>query len=156
MLQASARSIAEALEELAPDQISVNIVDVFVEHAGFPFNRFPKMYQVRVNHGPIMAVEEFFYRFLVRGCDIQIIIEYFCFIFVLLVSSWGTQSTFYQVGHAEYLLSGFPQCVHGSAFHGPSFLLGNIHMSGALQNHNQMGEKSYAHEEMSIFMRRSH
>ncbi len=45
--QASARSIADALEELAPNRLSVRIVDVFVEHTNFPFNRFPKMYQVR-------------------------------------------------------------------------------------------------------------
>ena len=44
-LQASAVSISEALEAIAPGQLQVNIVDVFVEHTNFPFNRFPKMYQ---------------------------------------------------------------------------------------------------------------
>jgi len=43
--KASAQSIGEALEAIAPGQLQVSIVDVFVDHTGFPFNRFPKMYQ---------------------------------------------------------------------------------------------------------------
>ena len=43
--KASATALSEALTELAePDSLDISIVDVFVEHTNFPFNRFPSLY----------------------------------------------------------------------------------------------------------------
>ncbi|EKX35758.1 hypothetical protein GUITHDRAFT_118033 [Guillardia theta CCMP2712] len=47
--KASAWSIAEALEAQADHPLQISIVDMFVRHTNFPFNRLPKMYSYLSN-----------------------------------------------------------------------------------------------------------
>eukprot|EP00960_Hanusia_phi_P045008 756974-Hanusia_phi.AAC.10 len=47
--KASAWSIAEALEAQADHPLQISIVDMFVRHTNFPFNRLPKLYSFLSN-----------------------------------------------------------------------------------------------------------
>lgn len=42
--KASATSLADALEEMSSDPLDISIVDVFVKHTSFPFNKIPHIY----------------------------------------------------------------------------------------------------------------
>lgn len=47
--RASAEAIEEALKLVYGDQVSVELVDVFVEYTPFPFNRFPDIYPLLIS-----------------------------------------------------------------------------------------------------------
>ena len=42
--KASAKSLADALEELSPAPLDISIVDAFVQHTTFPWNKLPRIY----------------------------------------------------------------------------------------------------------------